>query len=104
MTDTQIHHGTVESTDLEQMLNPFEVDDGSNKDRKSHYVSPADNKELIEKYGTIDPDEFLNTARFHKDEVVALCGYTWIPKLNPIAFPVCPACARIAGDLIIGEM
>lgn len=32
-------------------------------------------------------------------EVVALCGYRWVPSRDPRGLPVCPACKALVGAL-----
>ena len=101
-SDTEL--STLETIDIEQALNPFETDDGSNKDRKAHYVSPGDNVDFQRKYGAVESSqELMNNARFHQGEIVALCGYKWVPKFNPASYPVCGPCAEIAGNRLLGE-
>lgn len=103
-TVTELTHTTIESTDLEEILNPFEEDDGSDKDRKSHYVTPGDNVEFQNKYGPVkDPSELVSNARFHQAEIVAVCGYRFVPKYKPQVYPVCPECANIAANRILGS-
>lgn len=97
-----IHAPTIDVSDLEAQFNPYE-DDG-NSTHKSHYVSPADNIAFQMKYGRFNSGQALvDTARLLGEEVVALCGFRWVPKANPAKFPVCEACAKIAGDILLGE-
>lgn len=94
---------TIEAVDLENLLNPFEEDDGSDKDRKSHYVTPGDNIEFQIKYGPVkDPSELVNNARFHQAEIVAVCGYRFVPKYKPEVYPVCAQCVDVAANRILG--
>jgi hypothetical protein len=95
---------TIESANIEELLNPYDEDDGSDKNRKAHYVTPGDNLEFQHKYGPVSgPQELVNNARFHRAEIVAVCGYRWVPKLKPEAYPVCSACVEIAANRIMGE-
>lgn len=103
MTQTTIEQTTIEAIDIEELLNPFKDDDGSDKDRKSHYVSPGDNIEFQAKFGPVrDAEELVSTARFHQAEIVAVCGYKFVPKYKPQAYPVCPQCVDVASNRILG--
>jgi hypothetical protein len=86
----------IESVDLEQMLNPFKEPGDVDKDHKAHYVSLRDNPEFEKRFGNMNAKELINTARFHRVEITAMCGHKWIPELNPQSYPVCSACADIA--------
>ena len=37
------------------------------------------------------------------DEIVALCGYRWVPTRDYAGLPVCADCQRIAGQLAAGR-
>ena len=80
---------------------PFETDSGDDPNRKSHYINPLGNTH-IDSRGDMTAQDIVDTARITGQEVVALCGYKWVPKYNPKNYPVCEHCARIAGDLILG--
>ena len=86
----------IESIDLEQMLNPFKDDSTAPPEHKAHYVALIDNPEFEKRFGNMNATELINTARFHRVEITAMCGHKWIPELNPKSYPVCSACADIA--------
>ena len=64
-----------------------ELDDGSNKDRFSHYVAK---KEII--------DSALGGAL-----CTALCGKKWVPSRNPQSYPVCKTCQEIYEGMNPGD-
>lgn len=92
---------TIESIDLENMLNPFKEPGDIGLDHKAHYISLRDNPEFEKRFGNMNATEMTNTARFHQVKIIAMCGFTWIPELNPKSYPVCAACAEIAGNRLI---
>lgn len=73
-------------------LFPYEPDDG-NKDRRSHIVRAGDN-DHIAKGDNMDAMEIINAARLMGEEVVALCGYRWVPSRNPKQYPICDECMK----------
>ena len=83
---------------LEQLLEiPYEQpeDIGNNK---THIVNPPKNLHIWQPGMTTQ--EVVDIARATTQHLVALCGYTWIPKFNPDLFPACDNCVRIAGELM----
>lgn len=55
---------------------------------KTHIVSCPDDKSSTEAW--------LTEARVFGLEVEAICGYTWIPELNPDKYPICAECLEEA--------
>lgn len=84
------------AVDIELTLVPFEQNDDPN--HRSHYVRPADNGVLRADDPTTAQD-IIDTARLAGTEVVALCGFRWVPKANPKSYPVCDACLDIAVEI-----
>jgi hypothetical protein len=91
---TQMAEG-VETTHIEDML-PYE-DDG--KDRLAHYINPAMNGH-IQNGVPMTAKEILFIARLNHLEVVALCGYRWVPNHNPDKYDLCQECSDIANQII----
>lgn len=88
----------MDATDVEVV--PFEdVDDPTHR---SHYVRPIDN-------GVTDPNDpttaqdIIDMARLTGTEVVALCGFRWVPRANPRKHPVCEACVEIGVAIRMGQ-
>jgi hypothetical protein len=79
---------------------PFE--DTDDPAHRSHYVRPADNGHRTHEDPTTAQD-IIDLARLTGSEVVALCGYRWVPKANPKKYPVCPACVEIGAAILSGE-
>lgn len=72
---------TIEKTELDRAFEDLtgfreQEDDGSEKDRFSHYVRKDD---IVASAMTGVP-------------TTALCGKQWTPKANPEKYPVCPEC------------
>lgn len=94
---------TIDVTEFEKQFAPY--DDNGDSTRKTHYVAPGDNLEFQAKFGRVKSGQHLvDLARDLGEEIVALCGYRWTPKVTgPAKFPVCGACATIAGNRLLGE-
>lgn len=102
LSSPEIETREIETVDLNEMLNPFDEDDGSDPNRRAHYVTWEDNPEFVARFGVLGSQELVDTARLFRVEVIALCGYKWVPRLNPQKFDVCTKCANIAADRIMG--
>lgn len=83
-------------TDLEEFLK-YDEDDGKG-DTKTHIINPPSNTHLWKPEMTAQ--DVVDLARLTGREVVALCGYRWIPRKNPDKYPVCESCMKIATHLI----
>lgn len=73
-TDTGLDEAFRNITGLQE-----QVDDGSEKDRFSHYASKED----------------IVRAAVESVAITALCGKKWRPQRNPQKYPVCPMCEEI---------
>lgn len=67
----------------------------------THLVNPPSNTHIW--LPGMSTQELVDMAREHSLEITALCGHTWVPKLNPDKYPVCQLCMDIAGDLMRGN-
>lgn len=66
-------------------------------DTRTHYINPPDNMHVqIHARKYLTAQELLDHAKEFMLEVTALCGYTWVPKRNPDAYPMCETCSEIA--------
>ncbi len=70
-TDTSVDDAFKELTGFEE-----QHDDGSDKDRFSHYAKKDD----------------IVRAATEGLAITALCGKKWRPQRNPEKYPVCPMC------------
>jgi hypothetical protein len=102
LSSPEIETREIEAVDFDELMNPFEEDDGSDPNRKAHYVTWEDNPEFVARFGQMRSAELVSTARLHRVEVVALCGYKWVPKLKPQQFDVCSRCVDVAANRITG--
>lgn len=92
--------GLLPDTDLKVDVAPYEdVEDG--KDHKTHIVNPPNNMHIW--MIGMTSQEIVDTARMTGQHVVALCGYSWIPKRNPEKYDVCGECMDVAGELMRGN-
>lgn len=94
--EVDVRQTTIESIDLENLTNTTDGDAPTER----HIVRPADNEHLLEfcKFGYPTGAEILEIAMSRKIEVTALCGKTWIPKLNnPAGLDTCDSCVEMAG-------
>lgn len=98
------------STTLPETLTELEIltsvdvapyEDSDDPNRRTHIVNPPNNLHIWE-IG-MSAQDIVNIARMTGMHVVALCGYTWIPKHNPDKYDACDTCIRIAGDLMRGN-
>ena len=91
-------------TELEQItltdVVPYEETNDPNA--RTHIVNPPMNGH-IQQGVFMTAQEIVNKARFLGLEVVALCGYRWVPKHNPEKYDACEACMKIAGILMNQE-
>lgn len=89
--------GTIEDINLESLIAPFE-EEGIPKDHRTHIVNPPKNGHIWQE--GMSTKEMVYLARMSGIELVALCGYRWIPKYNPENFPVCEECMTIGMDMV----
>lgn len=85
------------SNDIVELLAPYE--DTDDPETKTHIVSPPENKH-IDPSPNATAKGIVETARILRLEVVALCGYKWVPSHNPDKFPACQACFKIAEHIM----
>lgn len=86
--------------EIDNLTIPYE-DDGNN--RLTHIVSPPENPHIFTP--GMEAQDIVNLARYTGQEVVALCGYKWVPKHNPDKYDACQRCMDIAGAIMrnLGE-
>jgi hypothetical protein len=76
---------------------PYEDTDDGNE-HLTHIINPPGNTHL---WSTgMDAKDVVFIARMTGQNVIALCGYKWVPKRNPDKYPVCQTCMDIAGNLM----
>lgn len=103
LSNTEIETRDIEAVDLEDMLNPFKEDDGSDDNRKAHYFSPGDNQEFQAKHGPVqNSHELVSNARLFEAELVALCGKKVKVGRNPVKYEVCSPCAEEGANRLTG--
>lgn len=73
-------------------------DSDANAETRTHIINPPMNLHIWQ-IG-METQEIVDIARATGQEVVALCGYRWVPKRNPEKYPACDECIRIAGDIM----
>lgn len=88
---------TIEKADVD--LAPFEDTDDGNA-HHAHIVNPPNNLHLWQ--AGMEMKDLVFLARMQSVELVALCGYTFVPKRNPEKYPACEKCVAIAGELMRG--
>lgn len=89
-SDTTVAYPEVDTNDLNTFLDE--------QMRLTHIVSPFENDAIWTK--NMSSLEIVNYARIHNLEVIALCGYKWVPKNDPKKYPACEECLKKARDLI----
>lgn len=98
MTQTLSETDQIVVVDEDVFDTPYTKDD--DPARKAHFINPAMNQELQHKFGPMGAGDIVKTARFFRLEIVALCGFKFIPEHNPEKYDSCEACASIAADII----
>jgi hypothetical protein len=97
MTDTLTD--VDQDVNLEQEVAPYE--DDANGTHLTHLIIPNDNQHLWMEGMTAK--DSIAIARMAGAEVVALCGYKWVPKRNPDNYPICQKCYQTASAIVRGE-
>lgn len=93
------HQVEIQRTINEELIPYDDTDDG--KDHKAHIVNPPMNLHIYRR--GMSPQDIVDTARLTGQEVVALCGYKWVPKRNPDKYDVCDVCMKIAEGIMREE-
>ena len=60
-----------------------------------HIIYPPANLHIFRYW--MSAQDIVDIARVRGLEVVALCGYRWVPRHNPANMTTCDECVRIAG-------
>lgn len=68
---------------------------------RAHIINPPMNP--YPEMNGMTAQQRVDYAREHQLELRALCGYIWVPKLNPDALEACEACMDIARDFMQEE-
>lgn len=87
---------TSESIDVMDLIAPY-VDD-SDPLRRTHIVRPGDNDHIrndLPNGRSLTGQDIVDYGRMNGVEVVALCGYRWVPKHNPEKFETCEPCLKV---------
>lgn len=85
----------------EEQIVPYEdLDDGKN--HMTHIVRPYDNQQ-VSGWATMTAQDIVDMARMLGLEIVALCGYRFIPVRNPENYDACQQCVIIAGTIMSNE-
>lgn len=72
-------------------ISPYEEAEDPNV--KAHLIRGAENDELW--LEGMSAQDVVDTARLLGVEVVALCGYKWVPKFDPAKHDICSQCIKI---------
>lgn len=96
---------TIQQSDIEivEELIPYDdTDDG--KDHLTHIVSPPENRHISNDL-SLEAKDLIDLARVTGEEMIALCGFRFVPKRNPEKYDACQDCIRIAGEIMrrLGE-
>lgn len=89
----------IEQTTTDEAIIPYE-DVQDYGEHKAHIVSPPENAHLFQP--GMEAQDIVDIARSMGYEVVALCGYKWVPKRNPDKYDACQLCMDIAGEIMRG--
>lgn len=92
---TEVH--TLPATEetmtvLEEPLIPYE--DNDDPLHRTHVVDSNQNGHITNG-AEMSGQDVVDTARLLNMEVIALCGYKWVPKHNPDKYEVCQPCMKL---------
>lgn len=90
----------LERVDTNVEVVPYEEPTGEGKNF-AHIINPPKNVHIWRP--GMSAQVVVDIARAQGIEVVALCDYRWVPKMNPDKFDACPVCIERAGDLMRGN-
>lgn len=76
---------------------PYE-DTNDGRHHMTHIVNPPSNLHIFTP--DMSAQDIVDVARATGQQVVALCGYRWVPKRNPEKYDVCQVCMDLAGVLM----
>jgi hypothetical protein len=99
MPETETSYQPTMLEELLEEIMPYE--DTNDPLHRTHIVRPPENKHIF-RIG-MSAQDIVDTARAAGKEVVALCGYRFVPKHNPEKYDACEACMRVAGMLMNSE-
>ena len=89
------------SLDIKEELAPFtDTDDGEK--HLSHIIHIVNNTHVWQQ--GMNAIDIIEIARLTGQELVALCGYRWIPMRDPRKYPACKICVDIAANIMIGAL
>lgn len=84
-------------TILEDLM-PY--DDSADPNARTHIVNWDMNAHIHNGNLSMTSQDIVDSARMLGLEVIALCGYRWVPRRNPDKYDACEACMKIAGMLM----
>lgn len=86
---------TVTQPSVDDLANLLIEEEQAEKDGKlTHIITPEENPHIWEEGMTAK--EVVTIARLTGQHLVALCGFTWVPKNNPDNFDICETCMDVA--------
>lgn len=91
---------TTTSESIVDLLAPYK--DSEDPDRRTHIVRPIENSHITQGM-KMSAQDIVDTARMNGQEVVALCGYTWVPAHNPEKYDACGPCFKMAEWIMAGR-
>jgi len=100
MTETLTKPDVDADISIETLIASTPYEDLNDPNHRAHIVNPPKNLHIWRQ--GMSAQTVVDTARLLRLEVVALCGYRWVPKHNPDKFDVCDGCMKIAGELMRG--
>lgn len=86
---------------FEMMIEATPYDENQDPNHRAHIVNPPMNLHIWKEY--MSAQDLVNYARLMKVEIVALCGFKWVPASNPEKHDICDHCIKKAGELMRGE-
>ena len=90
---------TITEAIIDEALMPYE-EPNDGKNRLTHIINPPGNTHIWRP--GMKSKDVVDIARMSGQEVVALCGYRWVPKHNPDKYESCRECFKVAASIIRG--
>jgi hypothetical protein len=80
----------IEAIGLEDLV-PYE--NNEDPDLRTHIISPAGNEHIWQDGMTAQ--DVVDLARMTQQDIVAICGYRFTPKHDPMKNEMCSRCAEL---------
>ena len=99
IADGVIDGVTIQKTTTEELI-PYD-ETPADANHTAHIVNPPMNLHIWRP--GMEGQDIVDLARLTGTEIMALCGFKFVPKRNPDKFDACDVCMKIAGHILSQE-